>query len=109
MALFTPPPPHHIPLWPPSFLPLPQYQLPQLTAAAGAGHRLAKHLDGPLPPWQGDTGTHLRRERNSKKLRNHLINILYSKQGKIKNELSKMDTLIKNTTFHTSFLVAGFY
>ncbi|CAM4539289.1 unnamed protein product [Lepidochelys kempii] len=32
----------------------------------------------------------------SKKLRNHLINILYSKQGKIKNELSKMDTLIKN-------------
>ncbi|CAM4539213.1 unnamed protein product [Lepidochelys kempii] len=31
----------------------------------------------------------------SKKLRNHLINILYSKQGKIKNELSKMDTLIK--------------
>ncbi|CAM4539123.1 unnamed protein product [Lepidochelys kempii] len=32
----------------------------------------------------------------SKKLRNHLINILYSKQGKIKNEISKMDTLIKN-------------
>nr|XP_048685482.1 uncharacterized protein LOC125626461 isoform X2 [Caretta caretta] len=31
----------------------------------------------------------------SKKLRNHLINILYSKQGKIKNELSKLDTLIK--------------
>ncbi|XP_073216398.1 protein FAM3B isoform X1 [Lepidochelys kempii] len=32
----------------------------------------------------------------SKKLQNHLINILYSKQGKIKNELSKLDTLIKN-------------
>ncbi|EMP24369.1 hypothetical protein UY3_18607 [Chelonia mydas] len=28
----------------------------------------------------------------SKKLRNHLINILYNKQGKIKNELSKLDT-----------------
>nr|XP_048688123.1 uncharacterized protein LOC125627729 [Caretta caretta] len=32
----------------------------------------------------------------SKKLRNHLINILYSKQGKIKNELSKLDILITN-------------
>ncbi|EMP27600.1 hypothetical protein UY3_15288 [Chelonia mydas] len=48
----------------------------------------------------------------SKKLRNHLINILYGKQGKIKNELSKVDKLIKKKlpkTFHTNFLVAGLY
>ncbi|EMP34852.1 hypothetical protein UY3_07989 [Chelonia mydas] len=32
----------------------------------------------------------------SKKLRNHLISILYSRQEKIKNELSKLETLIQN-------------